>query len=227
MKYITTLLILFYSALLVAQEFPKEDFFAPYKYPRHYTYDGSYSLLEITTFIPTGNASYGGDFKIDDGTFKPGTSAVRINLGIGFGYLTAEKLTEFEKTPLEDGLFGENYIKDLREMPNFQFYPRIWIRILNPLNISIAGGPAAYADIHTTKGRFTTYTDVYGSDEMQLDAKKVKYGVGYFYEAKLLLNFKNWGVSAGMAKYTLEYDLDMQPVVGFWFGLNGFNPVVN
>ncbi|CAL1519631.1 hypothetical protein [Chitinophaga sp. MM2321] len=229
MRFLYTLFIILSSSSLLAQDFPKSDYFSPYKYPAAYSFDGAYNILEIYGHIPD-DKGYGGGMMIDFKSFKLGTPAVRLNLGFGLGYQTVTNKITFPGTPLLNDGIGENFLKDDYQIPHFQLYPRLWIRLLNPLNISLAGGPAAGYITNVTTGHFSVHDNSVWENQVHVlepEAKSSTFEIGYFYEAKLMLNIKNWGVSAGVGANSLRKNTGMIPSVGIWFGLNKPSAVNN
>ncbi len=230
MKYLFSVILLQLSISVFSQEHPAPDFFEPYKYPKHYSFDGAFKILELAVFMPMESAGYGATLKMDFSSFRLGTDAVRLNLGFGFGYNTTSDEIRFTSTPLANGGFGENYLNDGYQITNFHLYPRLWIRALNPLNFSIAAGPVAFIKTRITKSHFSVYDNTAwenGEHVVELASKNTEPGFGYFIEAKAMLNFKNWGISGGVSKYSFDDTSTLQPTMGLWFGLHRLTPVVN
>lgn len=224
------IIFLIFGVLLTVAGFaqnPGVDYFQPYKYPKHYSHDGAYKLVELDGYLPSGNNKPGGDIKIDFLSIKLGTPALRLNFGLGFGYNEYTSLQEFTPTPLLNGSFGENSVADKHAVANLQLYPRLWIRVLDPFNISVAAGPLGYYDQNLTVGTFSLHDLIYGLRTIKETSQQTLYGAGYFYEAKGMLNFKNWGISGGIMNITINGKTIMQPCAGIWFGEKSFEKVNN
>jgi len=229
MRFSFSIILLFVSVALSAQLYPPADFFIPYKYPKHYSFDGAFRIVEFNAILAKGNAGNGSNVKIDFATIKLGTPALRLNFGFGFGYTKASTKKTFAPTPLVNGTLGENYVTDKFSVPALQLYPRLWIRILNPLNFSVTGGPSFYIRTNTTTGHYSMYDYIFQENEQVIEkiAKSSTVGISFFIEAKAMLNFRNWGVSGGLSKQYIGYSHSWQPSVGLWFGLKQLEPVVN
>jgi hypothetical protein len=229
MKFLILVFFSFISIAMFSQEYPPDVFFKPYKYPKHYSYDGAFNIIELNVIFPKGNAGYGGNLKIDFASVKLGSHALRLNFGFGAGSTNSGTKTYFAPTLLANGFSGENYITDTYSVPNIQLYPRLWIRVLNPLNLSITAGPSFYVNTNKTTGHYTVYDYIFQKEEFVIKkyAKSSKAGISYFIEAKAMINFKNWGISGGLSKHNNGFSHTWQPVIGFWFGQKQLKPVIN
>lgn len=186
--------------------------------PKH---DAAASIIELNCLFPAGNAGFGGDFRFDVLSVRLVASAVRLNFGLGGGVHTAkEVIRSYGDLILADGSIARNYLKDNRIVPDVNVYTRLWVRVLNPLEVSLVGGVMGYSESRSITAYFSEHA--YGNNKLvkrtELNSEEANSGIGYFYELKLMINFRMWGVSGGITQATVGQTYSVQPVAGLWIG---------
>ncbi len=223
-----TIIFLFLGRASYAQTYPNNSYYEPYKYPKHYTYDGANKIIDFMIYPKMNDKfGWGGNIKSDIISLPIGTKALNLNFGTGVGLLSIPKSKiEFENTETFNGVKKENFIESNGEIFNIQMYSRLWVRVSNPINISILVGFQRYWESKTIKGSFSVPDVNYGFHTKDYNYKSSTANNTWFYEIKGMYNFHNFGLNAGFTNLHFPQS-KLQFVAGIWFGLNKYVPVIN
>lgn len=218
----TIFLSLSLCSLALAQDFPPTSYFEPYAYPASYARDGAYHIMDFGVYMPRNDTGYGGYLNFDFASIKLGTPALRLNFGGGLGLNNEGTQHDFEPTPLADGSAGSNHYKLGTSSFNLHVYPRLWIRVFNPINLSLSAGPAMYFTTTKATGHYTSNYRFSNFEPFVYKLESAEHATqfGHFIDLRVMVNFSKWGIHTGITKHNLDVDYGMQTGVGLWLGLN-------